>query len=192
MPGEDALGRELLAGLGAVPEKVIVAPPAQPLSPEDVRHLSPAHFEALVAAMEERHGARVLLTPHTGDGGIDVLAIQPQAIRLIQCKHTNGDTPVDADVIAEVVAAFDGYRARWLVALPLQRPLRLVIVTNRDLTRQAQRAAAQRGVEVITAKQLWPILAAARCTHYDMLALERQRLASMRELPEALRRALST
>jgi HJR/Mrr/RecB family endonuclease len=192
MPGEDALGCELLADLGAVPKKVTAAPPAQPLSPEDVRRLSPANFEALVAVIEERHGARVLLTPHTGDGGIDVIAVQPRAIRLIQCKHTSGKTPIDADVVAEVVAAFDGYRARWLTALSRQYPLRLIIMTNGEGTRQTQRAAAEYNVEVITAKQLWPILAAAHCTHYDVLALEERRLASMRELPEALRRVLST
>jgi len=161
------------------------------VSPEDVRRLSPEHFGALVAALEERDGTRVLLTPHTGDGGIDVIAVQPQAIRLIQCKHTSGNTLVDADVINEVKVAFDGYRARWLATLSLQRPLRLVIVTNGEATRQTQRAAAERGVEIITAKQLWHLLAATRCTYYDMLALEDQRLASMRELPEALRRALS-
>jgi hypothetical protein len=192
MPEEDTLGRELLADLGATPETVTAAPSAQPLSPEDVRRLSPADFEALVAAMEERHGARVLLTPHTGDGGIDVIAVQPRAIRLIQCKHTSGNTPVDADVIAEVVAAFDGYRARWLAPLSPQRPLRPVIMTNGESTRQTQRTAHERGVDIITAKQLWPILAAACCTHYDVLALEDRRLASMRELPEALRRIVST
>jgi len=135
IPEEDALGRELLADLGAMPEKITAAPPAQPLSPEDVRLLSPADFEALVAAIEERHGARVLLTPNTGDGGIDVIAVQPQAIRLIQCKHTSGNTPIDANVVAEVVAAFDGYRARWLAPLSLQRPLRPIIVTNGESTR---------------------------------------------------------
>jgi hypothetical protein len=46
-------------------------------------------------------------------------------------------------------------------------------------------------VEVITAKQLWRLLAAIRCTYYDVLALEDRRWTSMRELPEALRRALS-
>lgn len=192
MPGEDTLERELFDDLFAVPERVMAAPPAQPLSPEDVRRLSPEHFEALVAALEERDGTRVLLTPHTGDGGIDVVAVQPQAIRLIQCKHTSGNTPVDADVIAEVVAALDGYRARWLATLSLQRPLRPVIVTNGEATRQTQRAAVERGVEVVTAKQFWRLLAATRCTYYDVLALEDRRLASMRELPEALRRVLST
>jgi hypothetical protein len=63
---------------------------------------------------------------------------------------------------------------------------------NGEGTRQTQRAAAEHDVEVITAKQLWPILTAARCTYYDVLALEDRRLASMRELPEALRRTLST
>jgi hypothetical protein len=65
-------------------------------------------------------------------------------------------------------------------------------VTNGESTRQAQRAAPECGVEVITAKQFWRLLAAASCTYYDVLALEDQRLASMRELPEALKRALST
>jgi hypothetical protein len=192
IPEEDALKRELCADLFAVPEGVTAATPSQPLSPEDVRRLSPEHFEALIATLEERHGASVLLTPYTADGGIDVIAVQPQAIRLIQCKHTSGDTPVDADVIAEIIAACDGYRARWLATLSPQRPLRLVIVTNGEGTRQTQRAVAERGVEVITANQLWPLLAETRCTYYDVLALEDRRLASMRELPEALRRALST
>ena len=191
MSEEEALKRELFADLCAVSEGVTTAPPAQPLSPEDVRGLSPAHFEALVAVLEERHGARVLLTPYSADGGIDVIAVQPQAIRLIQCKHTNGDTPVDADVIAEVVAAFDGYRARWLAPLSLQRPLRPVIVTNGESTRQARRAATECGVDVTTARQLWPILAAARCTYYEVLTLEDRRLASMYELPEAFRRTAS-
>ena len=191
MPEEDALKRELFDDLFAVPDGVAVAPPSQPLSPEDVRLLSPGHFEALVAAVEERDGARVLLTPHTGDAGIDVIAVQPQAIRLIQCKHTSGNTPVDPDVINEVKAALDVYRTRWLAPLSRQYPLRLVIVTNGEVTRQTQRAATESGVEVITTKQLWPLLAAARCTHYDVLALEDRRLVSMRELPEALRRTLS-
>src|SRR6266853_3296616 len=84
IPEEEALKHELFADLCAVPDGVTASPPAQPLSPEDVRRLSPEHFEALVAALEERDGTRVLLTPHTGDGGIDVIAVQPQAIRLIQ------------------------------------------------------------------------------------------------------------
>lgn len=191
IPEEEALKRELFADVFAAPEGVTAAPPAQPLSPEDVRRLSPAHFEALVAALEERDGTRVVLTPHTADGGIDVIAVQPQAIRLIQCKHTSGNTPVDADVIAEVVAAFDGYRARWLSTLGLQRPLRLVIVTNGEASRQMQKAAAEGNVEIVTAQHLRGLLDTTRCTYYDVLTLEARRLASMRELPEALRSALS-
>ncbi len=189
-PGEEALERELFADLCAVPENVTAAPPPQPLSPEDVRRLSPSHFEALVAALEARHGAEVLLTPYTADGGFDVIAVQPQAIRLIQCKHTTGMSPVDADVINEIKAALDGYRARWLAPLSSQRPLRLVLVTNGELTRRGQRAAAEHEVEIITARQLWRLLMATSCTYHDILALEDRRLASVRELPEALRKAL--
>jgi restriction endonuclease Mrr len=191
MPNEEALERELFADLCAIPDGEITAPVAQLLSPEDVRHLSPEHFEALVAALEARRGARVLLTPCTGDGGIDVIAVYPQEIRLIQCKHTSGDTPVDTNVIAEVVAAFDGYRARWLATYSLQRPLRPVIVTNGECTRQARKDAKAPGVDLITATQLWGLIAETPCTYHDVLTLEARRLASIREMPEALRYALS-
>jgi HJR/Mrr/RecB family endonuclease len=150
--------------------------------------LSPEHFEALVAMLEAQHGAHVLLTPYAADGGIDVIALQPQAVRLIQCKHTLWDTRVDANVIAEVVAAFDGYRARWLATLVPTRSLRPVIVTNGEFTRQAQKAAAERGIELIAARQLWRLLVTSPCTLTDMLAMEDRRLASMHELPGALRR----
>jgi hypothetical protein len=188
MPGEDTLERELFADVCTTFERGTTAPRSQPLSPEDVRRLSPEHFEALVAALEARHGAHVLLTPYAGDGGSDVIAVQPQAVRLIQCKHTLWDARVDADVIAEVIAAFDGYRARWLVNFAPTRSLRPVIVTNGECTRQAQKAAAEYGIELIVARQLWRLLAASPCTLTDVLALEARRLASMHELPGALRR----
>ena len=187
MPGEEALERELLADLCTASAGVTVPP--QPLSPEDMRRLSPSHFEALVAVLEARHGS-VLLTPYTADGGVDVIAVQPQAIRLIQCKHTSGESLVDADVIKEIKAALDGYRVRWLASLSSQRPLRPALVTNGELTRQGQRAAAEHEVEVITGRPLWRLLAGIPCNYKEILALDGQRLASVRELPEALKKAL--
>ena len=120
-----------------------------------------------------------------------MVVIQPDAIRLIQCKHTSGTTPVDADVITEVVAAFDGYRARWLATASLQRRLCPVIVTNGDATQRAHKAAAAPGVEIITVRQLGRLLTERGCTYADVLAREDGRLTSMRALPEALRRALA-
>jgi hypothetical protein len=67
-----------------------------------------------------------------------------------------------------------------------------VIVTNGEGTRQLHRATGDRNVEVITAKQLWRILAATPCTYHDVLALEDRRLTSMRELPGALKQTLSS
>ena len=152
IPEEDALKRELFDDLFAVPDGVTAAPPSQPLSPEDVRRLSPEHFEALVAALEERDGTRTLLTPDTLGMGGSMLSLCSHKRYASSSASTPAGIPLlDASVIAEVVAAFDGYRARWLAALSLQRPLRPVIVTNREFTRQAQRAATECGVEVITA-----------------------------------------
>jgi superfamily II DNA or RNA helicase len=187
MAGEDTLERELFTDVCGTFEGATTPTPSQPLSPEDVRHLPPEHFEALVAALEAQHGAHVLLTPYAADGGIDVIAIQSRVIRLVQCKHTLWDTHVEADVIAEVVAAFDGYRARWLAPLVSTHSLRPVIVTNGEFTRQAQKAAAERGIELIAARQLWRLLVTSPCTLTDVLALAGRRLVSMHELPGALR-----
>ncbi len=188
MAGEDTLERELYTDICGTFEGALTPSHSQPLSPEDVRRLSPKHFEALVAALETQHGAHVLLTPYAADGEIDVIAVQSRAIRLVQCKHTQGDTPVEADVIAEIVAAFDGYRARWLATLAPTRSLRPVIVTNGEFTRQAQKAAAERGIELIAARQLWRLLVTSPCTLTNVLTMEDRRLVSIRELPGALRR----
>ena len=56
LPGEDVLERELFADLCAVPADVPATPPAPPLSLDDVRRLSPAHFEACVAALKRTQG----------------------------------------------------------------------------------------------------------------------------------------
>jgi hypothetical protein len=188
MPEEETFERELLTDVCGTFDGATTPSHSQPLSPEDVRRLPPEHFEALVAALETQHGAHALLTPYAADGGIDVIAVQSLAIRLIQCKHTQGDTPVEADVIAEVVAAFDGYRGHWLATLAPTRSLRPVIVTNGEFTRRAQKAAAERGIELIAARRLWHLLAASPCTLTDVLVMEDRRLASMRELPGVLRR----
>lgn len=184
MPNEDDLGQELLNDV--LGTSASHAGRTRLLSKDDVRRLTPERFEALIAVLEERQGAQVLLTPLVGDGGIDVIAVQKHQLRLIQCKHTLWHASVDADAIAEVLQALDGYRARWLRPLIASRILRAILVTNGRFTARAQALATERGVDLIADNNLWRLLDARPCTPADIEAMESRRLASMRDLLTAV------
>jgi restriction endonuclease Mrr len=129
------------------------------------------------------------LTPLSGDDGIDVIAIHEREIRLIQCKHTLWDASTDADVIAEVICAFDGYRARRLRPFSGQTALRPILVTNGDLTRQARGEGQARGIQLVDGAELWQLLDATPCTAAEVEAMAARRLASMRDVQAAIDKA---
>ena len=140
----------------------------------------------MIAALEERQGARVLLTPLACDGGIDVIAMREREVRLIQCKHTLWGASVDANVVAEVIQAFDGYRARWLRPLSGTSVLRAVLVTNGTFTVGARMAEGAQEIQLIADANLWRLLDATPCTLADIEIMESRRLASMRDVQAAM------
>jgi len=186
MPTEDNLGEELLNDILGTSEASCGSSTTRTLSRDDVRCLTPDRFEALIAVLEERQGARVLLTPLAGDGGIDVIAVREREVRLIQCKHTLWDASVDADAVAEVIQAFDGYRARWLRSHGKIYALHPMLVTNGRFTTMAQDAARARDIHLLSANDLWRILDATPCTPADIEFMEGRRLASMRDVQVAI------
>ena len=101
---------------------------------------------------------------------------------MVQCKHTLGDAGLDADVIAEVTRAFEGYRAKRLRAFHGRATLRGVLVTNGKLTAGARRAAAERDVRVYDRDGLAQLLASHECTAADVEAERARRLASMADV----------
>jgi superfamily II DNA or RNA helicase len=182
LPAEDELGRELFDGLldqSPAPSGRISLPP---LDKDDVRRLSCYDFEALVAALENRAERKVILTPQSGDGGVDVIAIGHREVRLIQCKHTQWGNDVNEDAIAETVTAVDGYRVRYLRGISRDHSLRPVLVTNGNLTRRAKREAQQRGVETITQNELLKLLQAHPVTVWDIETAKARRSSSMRDV----------
>jgi hypothetical protein len=112
MPAEDDLKLELAREV--FDDQLQPDEAASSISEEDVRLLPADRFEALTALIESKAGAKVILTPLAGDEGIDVVAVSKTEIRLLQCKHTLWGNSIDTDVVNELIAAFDGYRARRL------------------------------------------------------------------------------
>jgi hypothetical protein len=175
LPPEDELRLELVDSLaGSEPARET----AIKLSPEEVKHLSWSQFEALAAALEDVRGSSVCLTPLTGDDGIDVIASKGSELRLIQCKHTMWGARVDQDVVFEVVAGFDAYRARYLTSRQRQQPLVAVLVTNGEFSK-ARREAGLRGVVLVSGAELQISMMGTQLSVPAVERFSRQRLASM-------------
>lgn len=164
--------------------------PLNSLSDEDVRLLPDDRFEALVAVTERQQGADVILTPFRHDEGIDVIALCRKEIRLIQCKHTRWGGSIDADTVAELLEAFDGYRARRLKPSLASYVLRAVLSTNGTLTKRARQLANERGVELIEGSGLKGTLLDTPCSAGEVEAMEQRRLASMPDVQAAINRFL--
>lgn len=183
---EDDLGQELLKDILGTADDAPNLAHIPTLSRKDVRRLTWNRFEALIAVLEERQGSRAILTPLSGDGGIDVIAIRKREIRLVQCKHTLWGESVNADVLAEVLQALEGYRARWLRPRAEAYVLRPILATNGRFTSRTRDEARGRDIELVDDADLDRLLAAVSCTPGDIEAMERRRLASMRDVQVAI------
>ena len=70
-----------------------------------------AYFEALAAVLWEKQGFETILTPRTGDHGVDVIATRNKAGVLIQAKSSSTDAlKLGWNAISEVVAGEAFYR----------------------------------------------------------------------------------
>ena len=97
-----------------------------------------------------------------------------------------------ADVIAEVISAFDGYQARRLRAFSSWATLRPVLVTNGELTRRIRREAKARDIHLVDGAELLRLLDITPCTAAEVEAMTAGRLATMRDVQAAIDAAART
>ena len=108
------------------------------LTIEDADALESAFFEAFAAALFQAQEYRVELTPVSGDKGADVVAFHSQEetnASLIQVKQRKEGSKPGGDAVDEILAAKPFYEEKYGAGF------QLVIVTNREFTKQARRHA---------------------------------------------------
>jgi superfamily II DNA or RNA helicase len=179
MPPEDELGQELVREI--LSTETGTTTPLPGLGETDINSLPWDQFEALTAALFSKKSSDVILTPRTADEGVDVIAFKYPNVKLIQCKHTPSGS-VDADVIAEMIQAFDGYRFRHIRQPSKSVIVGMSLVTSGSVTRAAQAAAKERGIEIIDRGVLARWLNSEPCTLLDVRSANSKRLASMRDV----------
>jgi superfamily II DNA or RNA helicase len=162
----------------------------EPLSRTDIETLSWDRFEALIALLEEKGGRKVILTPKSGDYGVDVLSLADRELFLIQCKHTIWGSSCDVDVIAEMINAFDNYRLRWLRGTR-DKVLKPVLVTNGKLTKQALRMAKDQDILCTDYRSLMDLVGERPCSLAEIELMEGRRKACMKDVESDARMIFS-
>lgn len=182
MPGEDELGEEIYSEVFKEPGQS--GYPIKPMGSDDVKTLPWGRFEALIAVLEERRGNRVILTPQSGDMGMDVISIHEKQVRLIQCKHKRYGDELDIEVVQEVVNACDTYRARLFSNSGCN--LKPVLATNGRVSSAMKRLCSQHEIEILSENGISESLSKFPCTIADIEIMEASRVASFKKVQEAL------
>ena len=136
-----------------------------PLTIEDVDKLEPKFFEAFVAALFDKQGYYVVLTPYSGDKGADVVARQrgnKTGGLLIQAKHRQAGGKSDRKATDEVLAAKPFYEKEYGTAF------QLAVITNREFNKPAHRYSRSEQVEVYERKWLMQNLKQYSVTWQDV------------------------
>ena len=121
------------------------------LTIEDIDRLEPRSFEIFVAALFEKQGYRVGLTPYSGDKGADVIAHSHRGETsdlLIQVKQRKEGGKPGNEAVNEIVAAKPFYEEKYAT------PFQPVVITNREFTKEARRLSRANQVQMQERKWL--------------------------------------
>jgi restriction system protein len=103
--------------------------------------MSGTEFEDYVARIARSCGLPVIMTPITGDWGVDIIVGKRPNRLAIQCKRQS--RPVGTSAIQEVVAG-----------APMQGCTRTMVVTNHEFTPAARKLAELHGCELVGRSEL--------------------------------------
>ena len=121
------------------------------LTIEDIDRLEPRSFEVFVAALFEKQGYRVGLTPYSGDKGADVIAHSHQGETsdlLIQVKQRKESGKPGREAVSEIVAAKPFYEEKYDTSF---QPM---VITNREFTKEARQFSRANQVQMQERKWL--------------------------------------
>ena len=123
-----------------------------PLTIEDVDKFEPRFFEAFVAALFKEQGYYVVLTPHSGDKGADVIARQrgndAGSGMLIQAKHRQTGGKSGHHAVDEILSAKRFYEEKYGTTF------QLAVITNREFNKPARQYSRSQQVEMYEREQL--------------------------------------
>ena len=121
------------------------------LTIEDIDRLEPRSFEVFVAALFEKQGYRVGLTPYSGDKGADVIAHSHQGETsdlLIQTKQRKEGGKPGGEAVSEIIGAKPFYEEKY------DTTFQPMVVTNREFTKEVRQLSRVNQVQMHERKWL--------------------------------------
>ncbi len=149
----------------------------------ELARLTPFEFEALSAILLAGRFEKVLLTPKSGDRGVDVIGVSAKEIALIQCKHRLTEADANAeDAIEELIDGQDYYRENLIPKKLKSLPIRLIIVLSGKADKSSQAEAKRAAIELLDHSVVVKLLSKAPITPVDLQEMERTRVQDLREI----------
>lgn len=125
----------------AAPRFLVGAISGATASPAPEDEMTGTQFEDHIAHIARSCGVPVIMTPLSGDWGVDlILGRRPNRVA-VQCKRQS--RPVGASAVQEVVAG-----------APMQDCVRTMVVTNNEFTPAARKLAERHGCELVGRQEL--------------------------------------
>ena len=141
------------------------------LTIEDIDRLEPRSFEIFVAALFEKQGYRVGLTPYSGDKGADVIAHSHRGEAsdlLIQVKQRKEGGKPGNEAVDEIIAAKPFYEEKY------DTTFQPMVITNREFTKEARRLSRANQVQMRERKWLMQSLKKYPVTWKDISLVQFQ------------------
>ncbi len=130
--------------------------------------LNPNLFEAGIAALYQKEGFDVYLTPYSSDKGADIVAMKDNENYLIQVKQST--SAVGREAVQQIVEAKKYYENKFKVNFTL------LVVANQDFTSMAQVLAIPNAVKLKDRHFLDHLINQTPITLLDINRIEAQRM----------------
>jgi superfamily II DNA or RNA helicase len=143
-------------------------------------NLDPGQFEVLIALLWQKQGYKTIVTPLSGDQGIDVVAIGKSDVHLIQVKHWAA--PVDINALDELDRGFEYYRSCILGGLFRSHTPHTVLVCSGKIARETARDARRRDIQTTDGAKLKSLVSRHKPTLAEVEALAMQRCSTLDEV----------
>lgn len=140
----------------------------KPLSLLDMDRLQPNLFEASIAALYEKQGFEVHLTPYSNDKGVDIVILKDGENYLIQTKQTK--SIVGNSAIQEICTAKKYYEQQY------GESFKLLTITNNFFSPGANTLAKSNEINLIDRSQLEELINKNNITSLHINRIESQRL----------------
>lgn len=138
----------------------------------EVDLFDPTYFKAFIAALFEKQGNKIKLTPLSGNKGADVIVFSQDRLQgnlIVHAKHCSMEEKIGSDEIIEILAGKGFYENQYNCIF---NP---AVVTNREFTKEAKRFASLNNVQLNDRNWLQKCLGKLTLTRADVRNMELSR-----------------